>query len=96
MITTQSARSFRAERGFLRARLTGEIITDPDLADDTLFDPYDWRALADKIEWALDNKRALYAKQRKFYDDVLSKRTWDDVVQEHLAILDAIAEPAAP
>ena len=76
--------------------VTREIITDPDLADDTLFDPYDWRALADKIEWALDNKRALYAKQRKFYDDVLSKRTWDDVVQEHLAILDAIAEPAAP
>lgn len=71
--------------------VTREIITDPALRAASLFDPYDWRAMADKIEWALDNRESLYAQQRKFYDDVLAKRTWDDVVAEHIAILDEIA-----
>jgi glycosyltransferase involved in cell wall biosynthesis len=72
-------------------KVTREIIVDPELRDATLFDPYDWRAMADKIEWALANRDELYAKQRKFYDDVLSKRTWDDVVDEHIAIMDELA-----
>lgn len=71
--------------------VTREIIVDPELREATLFDPYDWRAMADKIEWALNNRDALYTKQRRFYDDVLSKRTWEDVVGEHIAIMDQIA-----
>ncbi|WEX08342.1 glycosyltransferase [Chelativorans sp. AA-79] len=70
--------------------VTREVIKDPDLRAATLFDPYDWRSVADKIEWALENKNSLYAMQRKFYDNVLSKRTWEDVVAEHIAILDRI------
>ncbi|MER8853812.1 glycosyltransferase [Mesorhizobium australicum] len=77
--------------------VTREIITDPALRAASLFDPYDWRAMAAKIEWALDNREGLYAQQRKFYDDVLAKRTWDDVVAEHVAILDQIAaQPRRP
>lgn len=71
--------------------VTREIIIDQALRDATLFDPYDWRAVADKIEWALQNKNALYQQQRHFYDEVLSKRTWDDVVAEHIAIMDDVA-----
>lgn len=76
--------------------VTREIITDPELRAATLFDPYDWQALADKIEWALANKTSLYSLQREFYDNVLSKRTWEDVVSEHIAILDKIAERKQP
>ena len=72
--------------------VTNEIITDPELRRVSLFDPYDWRSVADRIEWALANKKALYALQREFYDNVLSTRTWDDVVSEHIAILDRIAK----
>jgi glycosyltransferase involved in cell wall biosynthesis len=71
--------------------VTREIITDPALRATTLFDPYDWRAMADKIEWALNNRGSLCTQQRKFYDDVLSRRSWDDVVAEHIAILNEIA-----
>lgn len=72
--------------------VTREIIVDPELREATLFDPYDWRAMADKIEWALQNREELYARQRRFYDEVLAKRTWGDVVDEHIAIMDRIAE----
>ncbi|WP_181167647.1 MULTISPECIES: glycosyltransferase [unclassified Mesorhizobium] len=71
--------------------VTREIVVDPALRESTLFDPYDWKAMADKIEWALQNRDALYAQQRQFFD-VLAKRTWKDVVKEHIRILDVIAE----
>ncbi|MBZ9869796.1 glycosyltransferase [Mesorhizobium sp. BR1-1-9] len=71
--------------------VTREILTDPALRQATLFNPYDWRNMADKIEWALKNRDTLYLQQRQFFD-VLAKRTWEDVVNEHIGILDAIAE----
>ncbi|MCA0002003.1 MULTISPECIES: glycosyltransferase [unclassified Mesorhizobium] len=71
--------------------VTREIVVDPALRESTLFAPYDWKAMADKIEWALQNRDALYAQQRQFFD-VLAKRTWKDVVKEHIRILDVIAE----
>jgi glycosyltransferase involved in cell wall biosynthesis len=71
--------------------VTREILVDPGLRQATLFDPYSSRAIADKIEWALSNLDDLCAKQRKFYDDVLSKRTWNDVVGEHISIMERIA-----
>ena len=40
------------------------------------FDPYDWRSMADRIEWALDNRAALFARQHAFYESVLAKRSW--------------------
>jgi glycosyltransferase involved in cell wall biosynthesis len=71
--------------------VTREIITDPDVAAASLFDPYDWKAMANKIEWALFNRDALYAKQRAFHDAHLARRTWHDVVAEHIALMDTIA-----
>lgn len=71
--------------------VTREVLTDIDVFEATAFDPYDWRALADKIEWALANRDQLYAKQRRFYDEHLASRTWDDVVAEHIDLLDKLA-----
>lgn len=74
--------------------VTREVMTDPALREASLFDPYDWRAMAEKIEWALEHKAELYSLQRRFYHEVLAKRTWDSVVAEHIAILDRISKPA--
>ena len=76
--------------------VTREILTEQPVRDATLFDPYDWRALADKVEWALGNREELYSVQREFYDRVLAKRSWEDVVAEHIAILDEISGQQHP
>jgi hypothetical protein len=55
-----------------------------------LFDPYDWKDMANRIEWALENRAALLARQRPFYDR-LAQRTWRQVVDDHIEILDRIA-----
>jgi glycosyltransferase involved in cell wall biosynthesis len=74
-----------------RIAVTEEVITDPDLQDAMLFDPYDWKDMAARIEWALKNREALLTRQLKFYEK-LSQRTWRHVVDEHVAILDRISE----
>ena len=56
----------------------------------TFFDPYDWRDMAKKIEWALHNHDILLRKQLQIYDE-LSVRTWSDVVNEHIDILERIS-----
>lgn len=71
--------------------VTREVIKDPALREASLFDPYDWQALGHKIEWAIENRASLYQQQRKFYDDVLAKRSWANVVEEHLDVLDRLA-----
>ncbi|EKS38725.1 hypothetical protein HMPREF9696_01194 [Afipia clevelandensis ATCC 49720] len=74
--------------------VTEEVVTDPDMQDLMLFDPYDCKAMADKIEWALQNKDALLERQLPLYNK-LAERTWQDVVDEHVAILDRISsEPS--
>jgi len=73
-----------------RIPVTEEIITDSEIQHEMLFDPYDWRNMADRIEWALDNRDALLAKQKILYDK-LSLRTWRNVVDEHINILDRIS-----
>ena len=76
--------------------VTREVLTDPQVLAATVFDPYDWRALADKIEWALNQRDELYTMQRRFYDQQLAQRTWDDVVGEHIALLDQLANEQVP
>jgi glycosyltransferase involved in cell wall biosynthesis len=73
--------------------VTEEVITDPDVQAATFFNPHDWRDMAARIEWAIANRAALYKTQRKFYDDVISRRTWQHVVNEYVAILDRISTP---
>lgn len=77
-----------------RIAVTEEVLTDPQLQEMTFFDPYDWRDLANRIEWALAHRDELLDVQRKTYTE-LAKRTWTDVVDEHLQVLDRISQPAS-
>jgi glycosyltransferase involved in cell wall biosynthesis len=77
-----------------RIAVTEEVITDPDLQDAMLFDPYDWEDIAARIEWALQNREALLDRQLKFYEGH-SRRTWRHVVDEHIAILNRISSTTA-
>ena len=71
--------------------VTLEIINDPILIKEMLFDPYDWQDIAYKIEWGLQNKENLLAKQKIFYN-ILKKRSWRTVVDEYIDILDLISQ----
>jgi glycosyltransferase involved in cell wall biosynthesis len=77
-----------------RIAVTEEVITDPELQAMMLFDPYVWQDMADRIEWALENRDRLRAAQMEAYK-VISLRTWDNVVADHIDILNRIsADPA--
>jgi glycosyltransferase involved in cell wall biosynthesis len=70
--------------------VTTEIITDKTLQEMMLFDPYNWRDLAARIEWGLNNREELLSKQLELFE-VLSRRSWRDVVDEHIRILDKLS-----
>ncbi|PVZ87146.1 glycoside hydrolase [Serratia sp. S1B] len=74
-----------------RIGVTEEVLTDPKLQEMTFFDPYDWQNMADKIAWALDNLDSLREVQLETYEQLV-KRTWEDVVSEHITAMDEIAE----
>lgn len=74
-----------------RIPVSEEVLTDPDLQEITFFDPYNWRDLAQRIEWALSHREHMLSTQRDAYAE-LSKRTWAHVVDEHLQILERISE----
>jgi hypothetical protein len=73
-----------------RIAVTEEVITDPELQDMMLFDPYDWTDMADRIEWSLRNPDLLRAKQQPFYER-LAQRNWGQVVDEYVDILERIS-----
>lgn len=77
-----------------RIPVTEEVLTEPELQASTFFDPYEWRDMAERIEWALIHRDELLAIQKPTYER-LAQRTWQNVVQEHIAVLDRIAEEAA-
>jgi glycosyltransferase involved in cell wall biosynthesis len=74
-----------------RIPVTEEVLTEPELQAVTFFDPYDWRDMAERIEWALAHRDELLAIQKLTYER-LAQRTWQNVVQEHIDVLDRIAE----
>jgi len=74
-----------------RIAVAEEVLTESKLQDATFFDPYDWRDMANKIEWGLENRAALLALQRPYFDE-LKKRTWADVVSEHINVLEKISQ----
>lgn len=76
-----------------RIAVTEEVMRDPALQAISLFDPYDWRDMARRIEWALANRAQLLAAQRSLYE-TLARREWRHVVADHIALLDRIAAPA--
>lgn len=72
-----------------RIPVTEEVLQDPQVQQASLFDPYDWHDMAGRIEWALNNREQLLALQNAAYAE-LGRRSWADVVREHIAILDDI------
>jgi glycosyltransferase involved in cell wall biosynthesis len=76
-----------------RIPVTEEVLTNPVLQEVTFFDPYSWRDCADRIEWALCHREELLSVQVSAYA-ALCRRTWADVVSEHVAILDRISADA--
>ena len=76
-----------------RIAVTEEVVTDPELQNLMLFDPYDWEDMAARIEWALQNKESLLERQLKLYER-LAERSWKTVVNEYVAILERISTPA--
>jgi len=73
-----------------RIAVTEEVITDPDLLEMMTFDSHDWEDIANRIEWALLNQDLLLEKQKPYYDH-LAQRTWRNVVDEYINILDQIS-----
>lgn len=61
-----------------------EVVEPYGLADEMLFDPYDYRKMADKIEYGLQHREELYQKQLPLYRD-MERRTADVVAQEYIA-----------
>jgi len=76
-----------------RIPVAQEIIADPELQKIMFFDPYDWRHMADRIEWGLKNPQVLLRQQKPYYD-LLAQRTWRNVVDEYVKILDRISSAA--
>lgn len=74
-----------------RIAVTEEVVVDADLRGLMLFDPYDWRDMAARIEWALANRETLLAAQLPFYRK-LAQRGWPQVVDEYIGVLDHIAQ----
>lgn len=76
-----------------RIAVTEEMVTDPALQEMMLFDPYSWRDMANRIEWALSHTPSLLNCQLALYVR-LSKRSWHNVVDEYVSVLDWISSGA--
>jgi glycosyltransferase involved in cell wall biosynthesis len=48
-----------------------------------LFDPYDWKDMAEKIVYAMDHRQEIIQKQEIIYTD-LKRRTWDIVARDYV------------
>jgi glycosyltransferase involved in cell wall biosynthesis len=78
-----------------RIAVTEEILVDDELQAKTFFDPYDWRDMAHRIEWAIEHRDELVALQSETYQRLI-QRTWTDVVDEHIDVLDFISSGVLP
>jgi len=73
-----------------RIAVTEEVISDCELQKITLFDPYNWREMADKIHWALCNSEQMRKTQGEFYQ-TLKQRSWAQVSADYIDLLGRIA-----
>ena len=78
-----------------RIPVTLDAIRDPELREWMLFDPYDWKDMAARIEWALANRDRLLQRQRAYFETTIAPRSWDHVLDEHVAILRRIGTERA-
>ena len=74
-----------------RIAVSEEVLTDPELQRVTFFDPYDWKDIANRMEWALQNRDQLLETQQQTFE-VLKRRTWATVATEHIDCLDRISK----
>lgn len=77
-----------------RIKVTEEIITQSDLQQQMLFDPYDWFDMAQRLQWGLQHQDALLAQQIPLYHQ-LAQTTWRNVVDAYVDVLDRISTPSA-
>lgn len=68
-----------------------EVLIDPVLQELTFFDPFDWKDMAERIQWGVANREKMLRVQLPAYEQLV-QRTWQDVVNEHLGILDRLVE----
>lgn len=73
-----------------RIPVTEEVITCPNLGKRMLFDPDNWKNMANCIIQALENRDALLKMQMDFYNQV-SQRSWKTVADEYLGVFDEVA-----
>lgn len=73
-----------------RIQVTEEVITDPQLQAAMLFDPFNWRDVAARIEYGLLNRDKLFALEQPLYEQ-LAQRSWRNVVDDYVAILERIS-----
>jgi glycosyltransferase involved in cell wall biosynthesis len=78
-----------------RIPVTEEVFTDPQLQAAILFDPFDWRDMAARIEYGLLNRDKLRALEQPFYEQ-LAQRSWRHVVDDYVTILDRISKQKEP
>jgi glycosyltransferase involved in cell wall biosynthesis len=73
-----------------RIPVTEEVIKSEELQKIMLFNPYDWKDMADRILWGLENRSILLQQQKLVYNQ-LAQRTWTHVVEDYIAVLDKIS-----
>lgn len=74
-----------------RIPVSEEVLDDPALRAVTFFDPYDWKDMAERIRFGVTQRDQLLTMQLPVYER-LAQRTWRDVADEHIEILDRIAQ----
>ncbi|WP_241668702.1 glycosyltransferase [Pseudomonas sp. Sample_16] len=73
-----------------RIAVTEEILNQPELQETTFFDPFDWEDMSRRIDWALSHREELLTLQKTIYQSLI-QRTWTDVVNEHITVLESIS-----
>ncbi|MGY2292233.1 glycosyltransferase [Pseudomonas sp. SDO528_S397] len=74
-----------------RIPVAEEVLNDEAIQAITFFDPYDWQDMAMRIQMTLNDREQVLATQKQFYKK-LNLRSWTDVVNEHVDVLDRISK----
>lgn len=70
---------------------TREVVEQYGLEDIMLFDPYDWKSMAIKVEYGLKNRDSLYQVELPMYRD-FEKRTGEVVAAEYIKAFEYFIE----
>lgn len=70
--------------------VTREIITNPQLQNQMLFDPYDVKSMAHKIKWGIEHRDDLLKMQLPIYHQ-RAKRSWGHVAQDIFEAMEKIS-----